>query len=483
MIISLENKTFLAILLLLGVGGALTFFKSKNSEYLLVEELSGSLFYPSDKAELQNVLARMLDPVRIPKILIVPHAGYQYSGRIAAKAYRSIRDAGAISTVVLIGPSHFASSLGVCFSSKQAWRNELGLLKIDVDFCKSLSSKFAPSDLLPEDAFNGEHSLKVQIPFLQTVVKTPFKIVPILLNSDKIARQLALGLFEELKFRSDCLIVISTDLCHYKSENEAVKKDFKLVQALFDQDLDGLFALLNSKKIEACGSASLLTGLYLSNFQNLNFEQFQYGSSGDAFNGASKSIVSYLSGAFFQTNLTDFHKKFLMTIAQKAVTDAILKKPSKNDYKIYDSVLLEPAEVFVTLKTQGELRGCVGNSEPLPLAEAVVNQAYEAVGDSRFERSRLTSQDLEQLKISISILSKKIKIADPKSLMLLGTHGIMLQNREKRALFLPKVAIENNWDIEKTLQNLCQKAGLSKDAWQDEETSFWIFTSTEIDLS
>lgn len=443
-------------------------------------------FFPSNSQDLTFLLDTFFSTIKTPRILIVPHAGYAYSGNIAAKGYQSLLNhTSNISTVILIGPSHKASKEGISLWNATAWQNSLGSVNINTELMNKILTNIPKEYLLSESWHNLEHSLKVQLPFLQKIIPHDFSIVPILTNSINSAQSLAVAIYKALKSElNETLIVISTDLSHYHSIDEAVKKDRTTINTIASLNTDQFISMYQKQEIQACGSAAILTAMFLSNFYMLSFEEIAYSNSAAAILGNKNSVVGYVSAMCYEEPYLDTHKEFLLKVAKQAIKD--LFNPSKKatswdqDLLSQSQLISKPSEVFITIKTKGVLRGCRGNpGSPKPLLIAVKECAQQAAQDSRFVQNPVLEREINSLGIDVSILGKRSIISNPLTEIALGIHGIIIEKNNKSALFLPEVALEQGWSLETTLEQLCQKAGLFPYDWQN-DAKMQIFVTKKI---
>ncbi|MBI5641556.1 MAG: AmmeMemoRadiSam system protein B, partial [Nitrospirae bacterium] len=237
------------LLLLLSVGGC--------AEHIKEPSVAGS-FYPSDPKVLRNAVDRFLAQAEDKQVegkliaLLSPHAGYLYSGRVAAHSYRHLKGKN-IETVILIGPSHHKTFNGASVYTKGVMRTPLGDIKINEKIARSLINENAHIRFYPE-AFEKEHSLEVQLPFLQVVLKD-FTIVPILISSPtkESYEELTKKLIGIIGADDKTILVASTDLSHYHDYDTAVKKDSKTIDVIERMAIDELEQYLMTGECEMCG--------------------------------------------------------------------------------------------------------------------------------------------------------------------------------------------------------------------------------------
>ncbi len=466
------------------------------------EPNAAGAFYPDDPAVLARMIDGFLEKAE-PKsaqgdifALISPHAGFGFSGQTASYGYKLIKDK-PYKTVVVIAPSHQFAFTGASVYPKGVFRTPLGDLKIDEDFTRELLEK-SPDIVFEPSAFEKEHAVEAQLPFLQKVL-LDFKIVPIVVGdcSFSACKNLAKLLFEAIGSRKDVLIIASTDLYHGYDYEEAKVFDNLTIDCLKGMDAESLYYGIRENRFQLCGGfAVVVTLIVAEEFGYQKLEVLNYTNSallkekkikGDWTVGyvscaiaGQKTIISDLGGRNSQkgekTMLNKEQRKRLLEIARTSV-ETYLKTGKKMQVTETDPVLLKQMGAFVTLRKNGQLRGCIGNligTEPLYLT--VRDMAVEAaVEDSRFKAVDLS--ELKALEIEISVLSAMERVASIDKIEL-GRHGVLVRKGFQGGVFLPQVATETGWTKEEFLSSLCaHKAGLSADAWKDKATQIDIFTA------
>ncbi len=435
-----------------------------------------------------------VDQKKIPGNLIAlisPHAGYVYSGRVAAYAYRQLEGEN-FDTIILLGPSHYMPVKGASIYAEGWWQTPLGKLEVDSEVATEIIRKHQ-SFHFDKEAHKNEHSLEVQLPFLQLTLKS-FKIVPIVLNdSSQEFCQLLADAIVSSKGNKRILIVASTDMSHYHTYGKACLIDGVTIRDLENFDLDSLKKHLTRGEGELCGSAAVLTALLAAKECGANnVKLLKYGNSGDV-TGDEERVVGY--GAFAITGMKEEKRtpeservkggekmlnkkqqKILLSIARKTIEDYIRSRKTP-EFDVDDPALKEKRGVFVTLHKKGMLRGCIGYIMPLEeLYKAVSKMAIESsTGDPRFPP--VTPQELENIEIEISVLTvpERIKSVDEIEL---GKHGVIVKKGMHQGVFLPQVATETGWSKEEFLNRLCyDKAHLPEDAWKDNDTEIYTFSA------
>jgi len=450
-------------------------------------------FYPGSPKILAAEIKRFLDWAEVAEkdkdvlALISPHAGYEYCGSVAAYGYKAIKGR-PIRSVVIIGPSHYEYFDGVSVYPQGAWQTPLGNVSVDVELADTLINSH-PKISFYESAFTREHSVEVQIPFLQIVLDN-FKIVPIVMGkfSDENCRILSQALLKATKGREDVLIIASTDMSHYRPYDEACKIDNLTIKELEKLDPESLYYKLVSEECELCGAACVITTLLYAKGQGADdIEIMKYANSGDI-TGDKRRVVGYLSAAIYAGTgreevsdenkdiLNEEQEKRLLEIARKTI-DEYIRRSRRLNVTEDDPLLLKNMGVFVTIHKEGRLRGCIGNIRGRqPLYLTVRDMAIEAAtADPRF--APVTADELKDIDIEVSVLSIPERVENVDEIKM-GVHGVIVKRGNSSGVFLPQVATETGWTREEFLGNLCaRKAGLSADAWKDKDTELYSFTA------
>jgi AmmeMemoRadiSam system protein B/AmmeMemoRadiSam system protein A len=420
------------------------------------------MFYPGASVELGRDVLAMLDETRIaplvpgvPKGLIVPHAGYIYSGAVAANAYALLRPAvGIVKRVVMLGPCHRVAVRGLALPAAAAFETPLGRVEIDADAVAAIRG-------LPQVGVNAathahEHSLEVQLPFLQQLLKE-FKLVPLVVGTatpGEVAEVL-----DALWGGPETLVVISSDLSHYHPYDEARALDRRTVQAIAELRVDIDHA-------QACGATPVTGFLVAAKRRGLQPELLDLRNSGDTAGGRDR-VVGYTSFAFWAPRRAydAEHGRTLLALARGSVANALgagaaVAVPA-------EPWLRERRATFVTLTQDAKLRGCIGSLHPTrSLGEDVVaNAAAAALSDRRF--SPLTAAELRGIEMEVSLLSAPtlVAFADERDLFAQlrpGVDGVILACGGSRGTYLPQVW-ESLPDPRQFFTSLLQKAGIPAD--------------------
>lgn len=432
-------------------------------------------FYPADKNALKESVEGFLSNVekgeRNGKLiaLISPHAGYRFSGQVAAYGFRELKDS-AIQKVILIGASHHAGYKGASVYTTGSFRTPLGEVPINERLAKKLLDDEADVRFYSE-AYEKEHSIEVQLPFLQTVLKD-FTIVPILIGSPtkKTFDHLVEIVSENLD--DNTLIIASTDLSHYHDYSTAKEMDGKVISEIEKLSVTDIAKLLQSGQSELCGIYPVLVTIEIARRAGANYGMlFKYANSGDVTNEKEK-VVGYASIGLLKSPYTEGEKKELLSLAKDSIEEYIVNGKVQ-ERKFHNPKFKAEGAVFVTIKKNGSLRGCIGHVQPvMSLSQSIIKNAIAASsGDPRFPP--MNKDELKDIEIEVSILSPLIPLKDINDIRI-GKHGLVIRKGMQSGIFLPQVATEFGWDRDTLLEQLCVKAGLPKGAWKDAE----LFTFT-----
>ncbi|MCH8112269.1 MAG: AmmeMemoRadiSam system protein B [Proteobacteria bacterium] len=407
--------------------------------------------------------------------LIAPHAGYVYSGAVAASAYaRLARHQPKFHKVVLIGPDHHVGFGGLAASSARAFETPLGLVpqyRAGVDRALEL-----PQVKILDEAHVQEHSLEVHLPFLQKVLGD-FEVVALVAGqaSPEEVSQVFDVLLGENEIGDETLLVVSTDLSHYLDYKTAGRSDAATVEAICQFNEDGV------GDRDACGRVPVRGLMHWARQRGLRAEALDVRNSGDTAGDKSR-VVGYASVIFTRGDglgLGEAARASLLEVADGSLRHGALKGEPLPIFKNqYSTPLGDPGASFVTLTLDGRLRGCIGSLSPeRPLVEDVaVNAFASAFADPRF--SAIEAHEIERLGIEISVLGPARPLAADSEADLLAAlrpavDGLILRCGENRATFLPQVwsQLPEPADF---LRQLKQKAGLDAGYWS-EDLQFWRY--------
>lgn len=487
--------------------------------------LAGS-WYPSGKALATATAVNLMHsastapvPPGRPVALVVPHAGWVYSGVAAGAAFRLLKP-GEFTRVVLMGPSHYAGFDGYGLDDSVAYQTPLGDVLVDRDAVRSLLNGGRIG--WQRSAARPEHCLEIELPFLQAALG-PFKLVPILAGRTTADDEKAMARKLALLADGKTLFVFSTDFIHYGPRfdyspfgpmslgcrQKIRETDGKAAALLAKVAAAGFRSFLEETGATICGRHGLSTLLELLPrlVPSAHATLLAHYASTDIPGMADANSVDYVSMAFTRepaapaAPMTDFPTPErvsvdapplspelgagLVRVARAALEAEIAGKdgletellalPAGPEVKRLQAVFVtlnrtDPAEI----RREGTLRGCIGQVEPTyPLELAVVRAALSAAQeDPRFEP--VQKAELARLDIHVTVLSPQRPVGSYHDIKI-GTHGIVLEKSGRRALFLPQVAPEQGWTLEETLEALCHKAGLPAGAWR-EGARFSVFT-------
>jgi hypothetical protein len=468
---------------------------SEQSSFVRPAVVAGK-FYPDDPVRLsadidimmrQAVAADMEQPVA----LVVPHAGYVYSGRICADAFK-LASRFSFDRIIILGTNHTAPDFqGISVFDAGEFETPLGQITVDEEIAKILLSAGLPvtADRGPH---RREHSIEVILPFIQKVFPKA-KIVPVIIGEPNIDMcQWFGGILAKAIRGKNALIIASSDLSHYPDYSDAAEVDRSILNAMVRLDPGALLAEVRRQEglairnlaTAACGLGPILTAMAAAGSLGADCGRvISYANSGDIAHGDRSRVVGYAAVSFCRASrscgetlqygtpikealpqpLTAEQKQKLLAFARSSIQQH-LENGTTPLFSPDDPAFQEKLGAFVTLKKHGELRGCIGNMMPdLPLYQTVSKMALSAaLHDSRF--TRLSLSELKDVKIEISVLTPYQRATVDK--IQIGRDGVLLKLSGRSAVFLPQVAPEQGWTLNETLENLCRKAGLISDCWK-----------------
>ena len=415
--------------------------------------------------------------------IIVPHAGYYFSGNVAATAYMSLPTDKRYKRIFLLGPSHHEWLDGASVNTEaDYYETPLGQVKVDREITLQLTSNADSVFSYQPKAHDREHCLEVQLPFLQRRFREVPPIVPIIISTNDFRKLKQIA--EALKpyFTDENLFIVSSDFSHYPSYEDACQVDAKTGKAVESGDVGQFIAALESNAksgirnlaTSACGELAIAM-LMLMMDSRYEVKHLLYQNSGDIDNHDHSRVVGYhafaiLRGEKKEFSLTDEDKSLLKRIAYNSIKDSLDGKPiAKPTLNSQFLILNSKCGAFVSLHKQGRLRGCIGHfGEDVPLYEIVAEMARAAA----FEYPRflpVTRDELDDLDIEISVLTPMRRIQNLDEFEL-HRHGIYIKKGYRSGTFLPQVADEVNWTKEEFVGHCSQdKAGLGWDGWRDAE--------------
>jgi hypothetical protein len=444
---------------------ALTLYSTtfnKESTNVREPKFAGS-WYPETKAQLNSTLEILFQDTKQTennvKALIVPHAGYKYSGQTAAIAYAQLEKE--YNNIFILAPSHQYPLKEISILNITHYKTPLGKVKLSPTIQQMRSESIIHE--IPE-AHEKEHSIELQIPFLQSKIKNP-TIIPMLVGQmdHTILKQTI------LKYHTDeDLIVVSVDLSHFHNQDEAQTLDAYALNKIKHLNTDDIY------KAEIDAPYAVATLLEIAKEKKWKPIILQYTNSGEITKDKS-SVVGYSAIAFIDT-ITKDDQKLLLRIARDTLEKNYLDKLTYN-YKI-PNILKKKYGCFVTLNKDKDLRGCIGTIEAKePLHECIKRNTINAAkNDKRFEP--ITTEEINQLEIEISILTppKPVHFTTTQELIdqIKTNDGVILEKGLKRSTFLPQVW-ENFETKEGFLKSLCEKAKLESDCYKNTQTKIFTY--------
>ena len=454
-------------------------------------DLAGS-WYPASEKTLKTQLNSYLEQSIPPKIngqviaLIAPHAGYLYSGSVAAYGFNAIKGLN-LKTVIVVGFSHKRYFDGIAVLDEDGLETPFGIAKIDKNITREFINQNKKIFNYPV-AFKDENSVEMEIPFVQMTAKNAnIVLIAIGVPSFENIKILGEALHEVLKDKDNFLLIASTDMSHYLPYEAANKLDKRTIGLIEEFDSEKLFKESSAGDTGLmCGYAAVCATAIASKMLGADkIETLKYANSGDTA-GDKSYVVGYLSAAIIKSEkkqkegdsdmLSDEQKKKLLKIARDSM-ETYVKTGNKLKITDTDPVLNREMGAFVTLHKNGQLRGCIGSIIGRgPLYLTVNNMAVESsTSDPRF--SPVSVSELADIDLEISVLSELEKIDDP-SVIEIGKHGVLIKSGFNSGVFLPQVATETGWSKEEFMNNLCShKAGLPSDAWKKGQCEIYIFSA------
>lgn len=447
-----------------------------DNPHKLKREITGYL----EEAPLKDIDAKII-------AMISPHAGVKFSGPVAAYGFKALSKE-KIETVVLVGFRHAADYKKIAVFDYDGYRTPLGVLYTD----KELTKKILDTDagfVSRREAFDEENSIELILPLIQVALGNPKVVILAIGNQDfDNSRLIGQTLAELLSEREDYVIIASTDMCHFLPLPQAEKIDARTIKLIEEMDPQQLF-IESAGLNRMCGTGAVVAVMMAA--KKLGADRFiTLKSDTSASTGGDKNdVVGYLSGVFIKDekkkanvsvddSLTDEQKEKLLQIARDTIT-LYLKEGKIFKPQVDDPKLKEYRGLFVTLRTDGDLRGCMGDMMgDKPLYLGVVERALSALRDDpRFSFNRLTEEDLDDIHIEISVLSP-LREVDSADEIIPGKHGVLVEKGFRGGVYLPQVATEMGWDKEEFLNSLCaHKAGLPMDCWKTGKCRMKIFTA------
>jgi AmmeMemoRadiSam system protein B/AmmeMemoRadiSam system protein A len=462
------------------------------------QPVAAGRFYSAGKDALLSDLSQLFKESKKPdeklkiRAIVSPHAGYVFSGKIAASAFSSIDRDYKYKNIFIIGSSHVMSFDGASVYNSGDFITPLGRIFVNRDIANKLKSNNKVFDF-PTTSHIQEHSIEVQIPFIQYYFTSKPSIVPVIIgtNNETTLKKIA----EELRpwFTDDNLFIISSDFSHYPPYKEAIAADNTTAKGFISGNPQSFLKALKNNSLKnidglatsMCGWTSGLVLLFLSESnKNLEYKMLDYCNSGDTEYGDKERVVGYHAialvekGGKHETTNDNSHsfsfseeeKRKMFEIARMSISSRLNNsKMPELDSKLIPEKLKMNYGAFVTLKINGTLRGCIGrfiSTDPLyeVIKASAISSAFE---DPRFPA--LTKEEYFKTDIEITVLGPLQKITSPEEIIL-GKHGIYIKKDFRSGTMLPQVAIEQGWTVEQFLGYTSRdKAGIGWDGWKDAE--------------
>jgi AmmeMemoRadiSam system protein B/AmmeMemoRadiSam system protein A len=504
----LKGTALGVIILTIGVTANLR--ESSTSAQAVRPPAVAGQFYPADPAALGEAIEGFMRdavPARVagPVAIVVPHAGYVYSGQIAADAYRQAQST-PVDTVVILGTNHTSAAFRrVSVYDGAAYRTPLGVARVDRDLAAALVKE--GGGVFDATLHAREHSVEVQVPFVQYLFPSA-AIVPVVVGSaePEACRRFGRALAALAEGRR-LLIVASSDLSHYPAKRVAADVDRRTLEAIASLNPEALAELearasagLRGVDTCACGEGPIRVAMEAARALGaLRGTVVSYANSGDSAFGDPDRVVGYGAVAFSRGEagadlralqpvavdatgaLDDADKKVLLRLVRETITRFLRTEtvplPRGNSPR-----LLRESGAFVTLKSHGRLRGCIGRIQPAgPLIQLIGTLALEsAFRDSRFKP--VGAGEIRNIEIEVSVLTPPANVPRPEAIQP-GRDGVVLRVGDRSAVFLPQVAAEQGWTRSEMLDNLAVKAGLPANAWRDKRAVFQTFRADVFDES
>jgi AmmeMemoRadiSam system protein B/AmmeMemoRadiSam system protein A len=458
----------------------------QQSEPVVRPATQANRFYTGDARELSEEVDSFLALHRGATIyhhvaaVIVPHAGYYFSGRVAASAYMSVPADQPYKRIFLLGPSHHEWLDGASVNTEaDYYATPLGNVKVDRETARSISDADSVFSYQPK-AHDREHCLEVQLPFLQRRFGDVPPIIPIIISTNDFNKLKRIAHVLKPYFTEENLFVISSDFSHYPSYEDACEVDALTGKAIETGSVEAFIAALEQNArsgkrnlaTSACGELAIAT-LMLMMDGSYEVKHLMYQNSGDAESHDHSRVVGYHSFAIVRKSdagfaLSDDEKRLLKEIALTSIKDSLAGKEISHSSPL-TTHLSAKCGAFVSLHKHGRLRGCIGHfGEDIPLHEIVAEMARAAAfEDPRF--MPVTADELADIDIEISVLTPMRRIESLDEFEL-HRHGIYIRKGYRSGTFLPQVADEVNWTKEEFVSHCAQdKAGIGWDGWKDAE--------------
>jgi len=474
---------YISILLAVLVNAAFVLADLPNQEGIQKSLVAGQ-FYPADSQELANYIDKLLKPIKEENApegvhaIVVPHAGYEFSAPTAAFAYRALGAKFRRLIILAVNHSRGVPPFRAALPSAQAFETPLGKIRVSSE--TATLEKNALFSKVPE-AFSS-HIIEVQLPFLQRKYQD-FEIIPIVLNELNAKEVLELSSLLSPLLDEQSALIVSSDLSHYHPYDQAKELDTGCIKAIESINIG------QANRCEACGIYAILVLLEIAKEKNWSAKILDYRNSGDV-TGARGEVVGYSAIAFFEAQKASklspnrsvekgMLGKDILKLSRQTLEGFIKTNQEVPQVKDSQRELEVKRGCFVTLKKNGQLRGCIGSILPeQSIARCVVdNTINAAVNDYRFNRVEETELSSIDIEVSLLTVPEPLPHKDPQDLLQKlapRKHGVILKKGMHSATFLPQVWDELS-DKQEFLRHLCLKGGMSLDCWKDSETQILVY--------
>lgn len=447
-------------------------------------------WYPADPDALRQMVDGLLAAVApvdgAPLALLVPHAGYAYSGPVAAAGFAQLTQ-GRYDVAVILGSDHrepIAAPIAVWPDG--GFQTPLGVVPVDGELARALIAA-DPRIVADTAAHRDEHVIEIALPFLQRVCPA-CRIVPVLMGTDdeEAVRALADALLKVLPGRQ-AVVIASSDLSHYPAYEDALAADAATLAAIETGDPAAVRAAIAATMAKgtrnlatcACSEGPILVAMQVA--QRLGADTvtvLRYANSGDAPAGDRYQVVGYGAVMFWRyapPELSPAARQALLTLARAAIA-AHLATGTLPTPQVDEPALQRRAGAFVTLKGEGGLlRGCSGHMAADQPLYRVVQQMAVAAAESDPRFPALKPEELDRIRIEIAVLSPLHRVRDPEQIRV-GTDGLLIAKAGRQGVLLPQVPVQEGWDRAAFLEGLCAKAGLWNGCWK-EGANLYSFTA------
>ncbi len=448
-------------------------------------------FYPESPLGLQKSVDGLIDKAESESLtgqviaLVAPHAGYTFSGPTAASAFKQINGK-QFDRVFVIGPSHRDYFSGVSVYTGKGYETPLGLVSIDRIRAQMLCERLPDIVQATMLGHREEHGIEVELPFLQRILAPGWQLVPLVMATyDAVLCRRVADAILDVSEGISALIVASSDLYHGYSYDDCHATDIQTLQAVEQFDAEAFLQGLQEESFQACGGGPITVAMLAAQRLGANGVRIiGHTTSGDMTGRHDGYVVGYGAVAIYRkaeeendSFLTREERGQLLEIARNSVVDTVKRSYEATPPHAGTIILgrLHAAGgAFVTIRHQGALRGCIGRVKTSDALYRTVYQVAQAAAlqDRRFPP--ISSEELEGLTVSLSVLGPLMPLDTIKDLTI-GNHGLYISRDAISGLLLPQVAASRGWDREAFLAQTCEKAGLPPDAWEDEKTEVMYF--------